>query len=132
MPLPFPLKSARLAFALGCGALLLPVMAAAQATQYKDAPPLLLGAAWYPEQWDEPRPGTRDLETMEAAHIHLARVAEFAWSSMEPSEGHYDWGWLDHAIAEAAKHHCVDRDGDANCGAASVADDEVSGDAAHR
>jgi beta-galactosidase len=24
---------------------------------------------------------------------------------MEPSEGHYDWGWLDHAIAEAAKHH---------------------------
>ncbi len=48
---------------------------------------------------------TATWQTMEAAHIHLARVAEFAWSSMEPSEGHYDWAWLDHAIAEAAKHH---------------------------
>jgi len=103
MPLPFPLKLARLALPLVCGALL-PVMAGAQATQYKDAPPLLLGAAWYPEQWDEAT-ADRDLETMEAAHIHLARVAEFAWSSMEPAEGQYDWAWLDHAIAEAAKHH---------------------------
>jgi len=33
-----------------CG-VLLPVMAGAQATQYKEAPPLLVGAAWYPEQW---------------------------------------------------------------------------------
>jgi beta-galactosidase len=103
MPLPFPLKIARLAFPLMCGALL-PVMAGAQATQYKEAPPLLLGAAWYPEQWDEAT-ADRDLVTMEAAHIHLARVAEFAWSSMEPTEGQYDWAWLDHAIAEAAKHH---------------------------
>jgi hypothetical protein len=43
MPLSFPLKFARLGFALVCGALLLPVMAGAQATQYKEAPPLLLG-----------------------------------------------------------------------------------------
>jgi beta-galactosidase len=89
--------------ALLCGAML-PVVTGAQATQYKDAPPVLLGAAWYPEQWDEAT-ADRDLETMEAAHIHLARVAEFAWSSMEPSEGQYQWRWLDHAIAEAAKHH---------------------------
>ncbi len=59
MPLPFPLKFARLAFALVCGALLLPAMAGGQATQYKDAPPLLLGAAWYPEQWDEATDGPR-------------------------------------------------------------------------
>jgi beta-galactosidase len=45
---------------------------------------------------------------MEAAHIHLARVGEFAWSTMEPSEGHYEFGWLERAIALAAKHHiCV-------------------------
>src|ERR1700751_5812381 len=99
MPLPFPLKFARPAFALMCGALLLPVMAGAEATQYKDGAPLVLGAAGYPEQWDE---GTvdRDLQTMETAHIHRARVAEFAWSSMDPAEGQYDWAWLDHAIAE--------------------------------
>ena len=84
--LPRPLMLARATAALLCGALLIPPFADAQATQYKTAPPLLLGAAWYPEQWDEAT-NDHDLETMEAAHIHLARVAEFAWSAMEPSEG---------------------------------------------
>jgi beta-galactosidase len=100
--LPCPVKVAT--SALLCGALFSPAAARGQATQYKDAPPLLVGAAWYPEQWDEAT-ADHDLQTMEAAHIHLARVAEFAWSAMEPEEGHYNWGWLDHAIAEAAKHH---------------------------
>jgi beta-galactosidase len=86
-----------------CGALL-PLHAGAQATQYSEVPPVLLGAAWYPEQWDQAT-NDHDLETMEAAHIHVARVGEFAWSSMEPAEGKYDWTWLDHAIESAAKHH---------------------------
>ncbi len=78
-----------------------------QATNYPDKPPLLLGAAWYPEQWPESQ-WDKDLSLMEAAHIDVVRVGEFAWSSMEPSEGHYDFGWLDRAIALAAKHHiCV-------------------------
>jgi beta-galactosidase len=78
----------------------------AQATRYADAPPLLTGAAWYPEQWPESR-WDADLTLMEAAHIHLVRVAEFAWSTMEPAEGEYHWEWLDHAIAAASKHHIV-------------------------
>ena len=78
----------------------------AQATQYRDAPPLLLGAAWYPEQWPESQ-WEPDLARMEAAHIHLVRVGEFAWSTMEPSEGEWHWEWLDRAIAAAAKHHIV-------------------------
>jgi beta-galactosidase len=79
----------------------------AQAPEYSDKPPLLLGAAWYPEQWPESR-WDADLSLMEAAHINLVRVGEFAWSAMEPSEGKYDFVWLDHAIELAAKHHiCV-------------------------
>jgi beta-galactosidase len=79
----------------------------AQATKYADQPPLLVGAAWYPEQWPESQ-REPDLQRMEAAHIHLVRVGEFAWSTMEPSEGRYDFGWLERAIALAAKHHiCV-------------------------
>ncbi|HYK36921.1 beta-galactosidase [Alloacidobacterium sp.] len=78
-----------------------------QATQYRDKPPVLLGAAWYPEQWPESR-WDADLSLMEAARINLVRVGEFAWSAMEPSEGHYDFAWLDRTIAMAAKHHiCV-------------------------
>ncbi|GGH04710.1 beta-galactosidase [Silvibacterium dinghuense] len=81
--------------------------ASAQATQYADQPPLLVGAAWYPEQWPASQ-WEPDLERMEAAHIHLVRVGEFAWSSMEPREGEYHFEWLEKAIALAAKHHiCV-------------------------
>ena len=78
----------------------------AQATRYADAPPLLLGAAWYPEQWPESQ-WDADLAKMEAAHIHLVRVGEFAWSTMEPVEGQYNFTWLDHAVEKAAAHHIV-------------------------
>jgi beta-galactosidase len=67
-------------------------------------PGLLLGAAWYPEQWPESRWNT-DLQLMEAAHINFVRVGEFAWSTLEPSEGNYQLDWLDHAIRAAEKHH---------------------------
>jgi beta-galactosidase len=77
---------------------------ATAATDLPSAPPLLVGAAWYPEQWPESRWDT-DLALMQAAHIEVVRVGEFAWSAMEPSEGQYNFGWLDRAIAEAARHH---------------------------
>jgi beta-galactosidase len=70
------------------------------------APPLLLGTAWYPEQWPEARWET-DLTLMEQAGIHVVRVAEFSWSRIEPSEGQYDFEWLDRAIAAAARHGIV-------------------------
>ena len=69
-------------------------------------PPILLGVSWYPEQWPESR-WDEDLRLMEAAHIHMVRVGEFAWSTVEPTEGTYDLDWLDRAIALAAKHHIV-------------------------
>ena len=86
--------------------LLLAPAARAQATAYDTAAPVLLGAAWYPEQWPEAQ-WEPDLQKMEAAHIRMVRVGEFAWSTMEPTEGNYQWAWLDHAIAAAAKHHIV-------------------------
>src|SRR5271170_3956638 len=67
-------------------------------------PPLLLGAAWYPEQWDEAT-WESDLTLMEQAHIHFVRVGEFAWSTMEPSEGNFQLDWLAHAIRAAERHH---------------------------
>jgi beta-galactosidase len=62
-----------------------------------------LGAAWYPEQWPESR-WEADLTLMQQAGIHMVRVGEFAWSKMEPSEGHYDLDWVDRAVTAAAKH----------------------------
>ena len=40
----------------------------AQATNYANQPPILLGAAWYPEQWPESQ-WDADLSLMEAAHV---------------------------------------------------------------
>ena len=81
----------------------LPQTSAAQA-KAEPLPPLFLGAAWYPEQWPESR-WDADLTLMEQAGIRFVRIAEFAWSSMEPTEGDYRFEWLDHAIDAAAKHH---------------------------
>jgi beta-galactosidase len=74
------------------------------ATQLPGHNALLMGADWYPEQWPEARWET-DLRMMEAAHLNVARIAEFAWSRMEPSEGHFDFDWLERVIRLAEKHH---------------------------
>jgi beta-galactosidase len=63
-----------------------------------------MGAAWYPEQWPEQR-WEADLQLMQDAHMNVVRIGEFAWSSLEPTEGHYDLDWMGRAIALAAKHH---------------------------
>jgi beta-galactosidase len=63
----------------------------------------VLGTAWYPEHWDEAR-WEQDLSLMQAAGINMVRVAEFAWSTMEPQEGQFNFGWLDRAIELAGKH----------------------------
>ena len=56
-----------------------------------------LGAAWYPEHWPETR-WPEDMRLMREAGCTVCRIAEFAWSSLEPTEGHYDFEWLDRAI----------------------------------
>jgi beta-galactosidase len=67
------------------------------------APSLLLGAAWYPEQWPESR-WNADLDLMQKAHLHVVRVGEFAWTALEPQEGKYDLDWLARAVDLAGKH----------------------------
>lgn len=64
---------------------------------------MLLGAAWYPEQWPESR-WDADLALMQAAHIKFVRVGEFAWSTMEPNEGDFELDWLARAVRLAEKH----------------------------
>ena len=66
-------------------------------------PALLLGTAWYPEQWPEAR-WNADLELMAAAHINFVRVGEFAWSTFEPAEGRYELDWMERAVRAAEKH----------------------------
>lgn len=55
--------------------------------------------AWNPEQWD------RDFKKMEDMGFEFTHMAEFAWAQMEPTEGQYDFKWLDKAVELAAKHN---------------------------
>lgn len=52
-----------------------------------------VGTAYYPEAWsmDEIR---EDARRMKEAGVTSIRVAEFAWSRLEPSEGNYQFQWL--------------------------------------
>ncbi|MCW3834788.1 beta-galactosidase [Sphingomonas canadensis] len=61
------------------------------------------GASWYPEQWPEAQ-WESDLALMRRANITVVRVGEFAWARLEPGDGRFDFGWLDRAIAAAARH----------------------------
>jgi len=74
-----------------------------QAPKPSVPPALLMGAAWYPEQWPESRWET-DLELMQKAHLHMVRIGEYSWSRIEPTEGHYDFDWLERAVNLAGKH----------------------------
>lgn len=53
-----------------------------------------LGVCYYPEHWDKSLWG-EDLDRMLAAGLKTVRIAEFAWSLIEPREGEYTYGFFD-------------------------------------
>jgi beta-galactosidase len=55
------------------------------------------GADYYPEHWPEER-WPEDARLMKSAGFNVVRLAEFAWSKMEPKDGQLDFDWLDQAI----------------------------------
>jgi beta-galactosidase len=64
---------------------------------------LLLGADYYPDQtpeklWEE------DARMIAEMGLTNVRVAEFAWSLMEPSEGKFDFAWLKRSVEMLHKH----------------------------
>src|SRR6185295_66420 len=63
---------------------------------------LHLGAAYYPEHWPEER-WPEDIRLMREAGFTVARLAEFAWSTLEPKAGDFHFDWLDRAIAALAE-----------------------------
>lgn len=95
----------RTLLSLAALSLVLPLLhAQAPLPRQPRTPPLLLGAAWYPEQWPESR-WDADLQLMQDAHVTFVRVGEFAWSTMEPHDNQFALDWLDRAIRAAERHH---------------------------
>ncbi len=55
------------------------------------------GAAYYPEVWPE-QEIDKDIARMKELNMNVMRMAEFSWSTMEPQEGKYNFGWLHKVI----------------------------------
>lgn len=58
---------------------------------------MYFGNAWYPEHWPEER-WPEDVRLMRELGMNVCRIAEFAWSTMEPIEGNYRLDWLERAV----------------------------------
>lgn len=58
---------------------------------------LKIGADYYPEHWDKSL-WKNDVKLMKETGVNIVRMAEFAWSRLEPAEGEYSFGWLDEII----------------------------------
>jgi beta-galactosidase len=65
---------------------------------------LAFGVDYYPEQWPAER-WEMDARLMQEAGFNTVRLAEFAWTKLEPREGYFDFDWLDRAIEILYKHH---------------------------
>ncbi len=55
---------------------------------------LVLGTCYYPEHWPKSM-WREDLERMLRTGIEVIRIAEFAWSKVEPTEGHFTYEFFD-------------------------------------
>ena len=56
-----------------------------------------IGVDYYPEHWDKDM-WKSDVRLMAETGVKIVRLAEFAWCRLEPSDGVFDFGWLDEAI----------------------------------
>ncbi len=60
------------------------------------------GVFYYPEQWPREQ-WKRDLDNIAKLGFEFTHFAEFAWTFIEPTEGTFDFQWLDEAIDLADK-----------------------------
>ncbi|MDH4307258.1 MAG: beta-galactosidase [Acidimicrobiia bacterium] len=60
------------------------------------------GVCYYPEQWPEDR-WPVDVREMADLGLDLVRIGEFAWSTIEPERGRFDWRVLDRTVELVAQ-----------------------------
>lgn len=63
---------------------------------------LLFGAAYYLEYMPYDRL-TKDIEMMKKAGMNVVRIAESTWSTLEPTEGIYDFSYIDRVLDATEK-----------------------------
>ena len=91
-------------FTLLVAALLLPLSTFAQTPSVAPGalqPTILYGVAYYYEYMPADLQSGRlekDVALMKAAGINVVRMGESTWSLWEPSEGHFEYAWMDRVV----------------------------------
>ena len=68
-------------------------------------PHILHGADWNPDQWlDEPAIIDEDFRLMEKSGCNTFSIGIFAWATLEPEEGRFEFAWLDDIMNRLAAH----------------------------
>ena len=67
---------------------------------------IYLGAAYYPELWDESEI-EKDIARCKQTGVNCLRIGEFAWGKMEPKEGEYDFAWILRAVEKLYENGIV-------------------------
>ena len=58
---------------------------------------MYIGAAYYPELWDE-NEIEQDITRCKEAGVNCLRIGEFAWGKMEKAEGSYDFSFFERVV----------------------------------
>ena len=67
-------------------------------------PHILHGGDYNPDQWpDFPQMINEDFHLMDKAFCNTLSVGIFAWGTLEPADGIFDFAWLDAIFAHAEK-----------------------------
>ena len=73
----------------------------ASPTHFAPADLMNLGVYYYPEAWPATQ-WARDHANIKKLGLEFVHLGEFAWAFLEPTEGQFDFAWLDENIALAA------------------------------
>lgn len=89
--------------ALAVALLAVPVFAAQNPDWFPAKDMLTIGVYYYPEAWPESQWG-RDMQNIHKLGMEFVHMGEFAWYFMEPTEGNYQFDWLEKNVALAAQN----------------------------
>lgn len=71
---------------------------------FPDKDLITTGIYYYPEHWNESQ-WERDIKKISEMGFEFVHLAEFAWFKMEPTEGKFEFDWLDKVINLCARYN---------------------------
>ena len=76
--------------------------ASAESTPFPQSDLMRIGVYYYPEAWPSNQ-WARDIANIKQLDLEFVHMGEFAWAFMEPTEGKFDFDWLERNVQLCAE-----------------------------